>query len=132
MVLTGLGGGRVRTHRQSMTHNNELIPVPSEHPVRLLISSGWQWLSTWPDSKASPATSMPGDDPRGALADRVAIVTGGARGIGKAISKRYASEGACVVIADIDSAREKRRQPKSGHRASNHTPSKPTSPKLTA
>lgn len=36
------------------------------------------------------------------LQDRVAIVTGGARGIGEAIATRLASEGARVLIADID------------------------------
>ncbi len=36
---------------------------------------------------------------------RTAIVTGGARGIGLAISTRLASEGARVMIADIDDAR---------------------------
>jgi D-sorbitol dehydrogenase (acceptor) len=35
------------------------------------------------------------------LKDKVAIVTGGARGIGAAICKRYAAEGARVVVADI-------------------------------
>jgi acetoin reductase-like protein len=35
------------------------------------------------------------------LKDRVAVVTGGARGIGAAICKRYAEEGARVVVADI-------------------------------
>ena len=36
------------------------------------------------------------------LASRVAFVTGGASGIGKAIVERVASEGACVVIADMN------------------------------
>lgn len=38
------------------------------------------------------------------LAGRVAIVTGGAGGIGSAIAIRFLSEGACVVLADIDEA----------------------------
>lgn len=36
------------------------------------------------------------------LASRVAFVTGGASGIGKAIVERVAAEGACVVIADLN------------------------------
>jgi NAD(P)-dependent dehydrogenase (short-subunit alcohol dehydrogenase family) len=42
------------------------------------------------------------------LANRVAIVTGGARGIGRAISIRFAKEGCKVVIADLraDEAKE--------------------------
>jgi NAD(P)-dependent dehydrogenase (short-subunit alcohol dehydrogenase family) len=38
------------------------------------------------------------------LKDKVAIVTGGARGIGLAIAKRYVAEGARVAIADVDRA----------------------------
>ncbi len=40
------------------------------------------------------------------LKDRVAIVTGGATGIGLAIVRRLADEGASVVIADIKDAKE--------------------------
>jgi glucose 1-dehydrogenase len=42
------------------------------------------------------------EDKMGMLEGKTAIVTGGARGIGLAIAKRYVAEGARVVIADID------------------------------
>lgn len=38
------------------------------------------------------------------LEDRVAVVTGAAQGLGYAIAERFASEGARIVIGDIDAA----------------------------
>jgi 3-oxoacyl-[acyl-carrier protein] reductase len=38
------------------------------------------------------------------LADKVALITGGGSGIGRATALRFAQEGACVVVSDLDEA----------------------------
>jgi len=40
-----------------------------------------------------------------ALSGRIALITGSAGGIGKAIAKKFADEGACIVVNDNDAAR---------------------------
>lgn len=55
---------------------------------------------------------------QGGLADKVAIVTGAASGIGAATAERFVAEGACVMLADLDSAAAGRLAARLGSRAS--------------
>ena len=48
------------------------------------------------------------------LQDKVAIVTGAASGFGEAIAKRFAAEGAKVVVDDINAAGGERVEVRSG------------------
>ena len=64
-------------------------PIPESEKFR---------IEYWPLEEAKLAR-LPRPRP---LATRIAFVTGGGSGIGKAIARRLAAEGACVVVADID------------------------------
>ena len=53
----------------------------------------------------STAAAHPSSTISFGLAGRVCVVTGGAQGIGEACCRRFAQEGARVVVADLDEAR---------------------------
>ena len=53
----------------------------------------------------------------GKFEGKVAVITGGAGGIGRAIAQRYAAEGAIVCITDIDGAEAQVQAQKMGRKS---------------
>ena len=77
-------------------------------PLRFLLSAkssyvDGQFLHAGPADQGEAAAPIDEDQP---LAGRVAVVTGGARGIGAAIAKTLARDGARVVVVDVPAAGE--------------------------
>ena len=58
------------------------------------------------DNRAPPTTSSTGSwtAPVDDLPGRVAVVTGAASGLGRAMAERFAAEGMRIVVSDIDPA----------------------------
>lgn len=68
-------------------------------------------MSTAQNRLGAVSGQLSATHPNGLLAGQVAIVTGAAQGIGKACAVLFASEGAKVVVADLDEGASRSRFP---------------------
>ena len=108
-ALDGLVRSIGKELREGSTANLIYVPAEAEaslaSPLRFFLSG----RSAYVDGQAvtlSAAGQTTSEDPEKPLAGKVAVVTGAARGIGAAIAKIMARDGAHVVAVDIPAAGE--------------------------
>ncbi|WP_369132301.1 3-oxoacyl-ACP reductase [Modestobacter sp. I12A-02662] len=108
-ALEGLVRSVAKELRHGATANLVLVPAGAEAalagPLRFFLSG----RSAYVDGQVLTLTAAEvpaGDDPDRPLAGRVAVVTGAARGIGAAIARVLARDGAHVVAVDVPAAGE--------------------------
>ncbi len=84
------------TNAINVMRGAEAVPNTRRCPARKRSTSN---TGCW---KRRNYSACPGPNP---LTGRVALVTGSAGGIGKAIARKFAEEGACVVLNDLNAER---------------------------
>ena len=107
-VLAAMGGPRGPARRQrSAVGPGSLVAGAVAGPSGLFDALDWPLLASAP-RRVVDARDCVEEDVMGALDGKVAIVTGGASGIGLASSRRLTAEGATVVVVDAngDGSRE--------------------------
>ena len=114
-------GGRgvlPQRHQRHARRRGRSPPTPRSRNPRSSGSNTGPWRKP-----SSPGCPSPSPTPT-----RIALVTGAASGIGKAIATRLAADGACVVIADLNLENAAGRRRGTRRRRTSPSASRPTSP----
>lgn len=100
-----IGGKKGVTVNQLKITNNNVMPFETANAAFFFLSDKSSFI-TGQVVELNTSFSAPFSSPAKLLQDKIAIVTGGARGIGAATAKVLHREGAKVIIVDVPQASE--------------------------